>query len=210
MLSIVFTMKVTSCSDSATTAKMMTRYDLYWNVLEKALSKVSSDIDKRALLREVYGDDTEIVGMEMLESVLESTLQNVNSAVREDTEQFMKENQLKAMLERLELVIEKLDTEDEAEIAQEKYDQQLAQSALKMAQLPPGVSTEDLVRFEQYQKIMAEKEELLRELAREEAELAAIERDFIEQSQSTQMKVEQIREVGERLKHSANQCSMVS
>jgi len=192
-----------SISSSNTTDSV--RYQRLVEVLHLALKKSRSQLDVEEVVKECYGNDNVAVFQPLLEGVLEQA----QSEVTTSTLAHCTSSQVDVKLQRLDSAIRTLDRETVARQRQMERDKASAEAALAQAQLPEGVTAQDWVQYQAYQRLMEEKKALEEEIAAEEAAVAELEAAQQQQASTTGKGVEEMQAFKEKLEKSADLCSTV-
>ena len=182
------------------------RYQRLVEVLHLALNKARSQVDVEAVVKECYGDENVAVFQSLLAGVLECA----QTEVETETLAHFRTLQLDIKLHRLDAAIRKLERDTAAHQREMVADQESAEAALQQARRPEGVTAQDWVQYQAYQRLVEEKRALEKEIDAEEAAVAELEATEKEKSSTTGRRVEEMRATSKELERSADLCSTVS
>jgi len=182
------------------------RYQRLLEVLDLALKKARSQLEVETIVKDCYGDDETTVFQTLLHNVLE----NAHAEVTAATTKNFQEKDVESKLLRVDAAIQKLERDAAAAKRQEAKDKASAEAALQQAQLPQGVTAQDMVQFQAYQRMIQEKKVLEEEISAEEAAIAKLEAAHEKQSSTTGKRVQDMQNTSKELEKSADLCSMVS
>lgn len=202
----------------AATTTSCVRYQRLIQVMQKVMTESRSQFDVNKAIQECYGEDASIFEQEnnsnsnsnVLLSVMESMLDSVNDSVTDSMLQFLKENQVEAKLTKLEKILKKLEAQDTKKRAADAQDKESARLACEEAKLPEGLEPSDLIAYQAYQKILAEKQAMLDELSGVEQEIEQLEAQKGEMSKNVNSQIQAMEYAGKELEKSADICSTVS
>ena len=182
------------------------RYQRLVDILHFALDKARSQVDVEEIVKGCYGDENVAVFQALLEGVLESTQTDVTTS----TLSYFAERQVDEKLNRLDAAIRKFERDTATHQRRMEQDKASAQEALEQAQQrPEGVTAQDWVRYQAYQRLMEEKNALEVEIAAEEAAVAELEATEKEQARTTNRHVEELAATSKVLEQSADLCASI-
>lgn len=195
------------------------RYERLLQVAEKAMLQSRSKFDIERAIREFYGDDASLFvdgnnneekkDDNVLHTVLKSMLDRIHEGVKDDFASSMKDKNVEAQLLKLEQKIFRIEHAAAMERSADEKDKALAQEALSSTILPDGVSPRDVVSYQQYQKMLAEKAALEEQIVAVEAAVEQLEDQKRQRSSAVDSRLETMKVAERALEKSADICSMV-
>ena len=180
------------------------RYQRLVDTLHLALNKARSQMDIEEIVKGCYGDKNVAVFQPLFEGVLESTQSDVTTS----TLSYFAKRQVDEKLNRLDAAIRKFERDTATHQRRMEQDKASAEVALRQAQQrPEGVSAQDWVQYQAYQRLLEEKKALEADIAAEEAAVAELEATEKEQARTTCRHVEELAAAGKELERSADLCA---
>jgi len=158
----------------------------------------------------------------VLQSLLESTLERVHERVMDDAVRFLVDNNVEERLVRLEATISALDRRDAGATAEEERDKESARRAVQEAKTLCGgagaadstsvvvVDPADMVTYRAYRTMLAERDAVLKQISDVENECRDLEEEKRELSSEVGADLAKVETAGRQLEQSADLCSMVS
>lgn len=185
----------TASPQASLPADRCARYEQLLHVMRKAFTKTVSQIDMDDLLQRVYQEDAAIFGEDQLRRVMVSVLENMEERVLRDMLQYLHENDIEKKLLVVERLCQNVQAEETAQKRAFQAEKERTQRALREL-LPAGVKPMDVANYKMYQKMLQEKEEILRDLDIQQQEIARLEEAQRQMEASVRSKAEMIEKVG--------------
>ena len=214
-------------SKKATTRE--TRYECLLKLLDKALSQSKVSFDAEKAVQDCYGEDASIFEdvpssaeetkddngnpngkkkSNLLIDVIENMIDTVNERVKEEIEQFLKDNKVCENLTLVDSIIAQLDEQDAEQAEAEINDRESALRALDAVKLPKDVSPDDIVSYHKFEVRRKERDALAEELAKVEAEVKQLEEQQAHATSRAKDSVQQLGKVEQELERSADVCTL--
>ena len=206
------------------------RYQCLLKLIDKALSQSRQSFDVSKAVQECYGEDASIFedvavaaqegkddgGAEngghgnsnLLTNAIENMIDTVNDRVKEEIEQFLREHNVCENLTLVDSIIAQLDQQDAEQAQAEKEDRESALRAFEAVKLPKGVSPEDVLSYHKFELRRKERDALVDELAKVEAEIKKLEEQQAATESRTKESMLQMGKVEHELERSADACSL--
>lgn len=220
--------KQDSSSIRTTTTSTTTfhRYEQLWKLIQNGMKRSRQSVDTKQLIHTIYDEDAiSVLGgnSDMLVNVLESMFDKVEGQVTDelqeyfmtvpssqDQEQDQDQNHhlrmsIRQRLEFVEQMIEQIQKEDEMKQEIENHDYDTTQQVLNNTLLPPNVSWEDILRYQEYQQQVKEKEVLQSQLDSIQKDIHILRQEQNDMKVSVNDNVKQLQHVVTELESTANQ-----
>lgn len=150
------------------------RYQRLLTLLDKSLHESRKALDTDELINECYdAEDAKIFESSetnVLKTAVDSMLEGVNQKVRDQLISFLEKEKIQERLDQVEAIINNLDRQDEEQKRAEAEDKDSAQEAVKAVRLPKDILPGDIISYHAYRLMERERESLLEEIAKVEAE----------------------------------------
>jgi chromosome segregation ATPase len=201
---------MTMTNTTSSTDTSVKKHQLLLKLIDNGMRRSRKALDSSQLVQESYGDDASVFGgTQMLVGVMDSMLDKVHEQVQQEMSEYIQQEHVKERLEKIESIMHKLEGQEAAQAAAERQDRTSAYEALDATLLPPGVSLEDVLAHQKYEKNKQQRTALEEEWNAVQEEIATLEREEAETQASVQQNLEQMQQVAKELERSADICSMV-
>jgi flagellar biosynthesis/type III secretory pathway chaperone len=186
-------------------------YAVLMQVIEAVMVRSRNALNTTQLVEASYGDDAAVFGgKDMLAGTMDDMLDTLHDQVlQQDLRAYLQNHGIEALLDRFESIFETLDTEDAARAKAELDDKESAGQAIDVSLLPPGVTLEDAVDYNNYQHALKQKEQMMKALQEVQEEIATLEKEQAEMSSHVESKQRVLQQTAQELNRSADVCSMV-
>lgn len=188
------------------------RYDLLMKLIETGMIRSRQSLHSTDLVNASYGEDAAVVfgGTEMLAGTMDDMLDKMHEQVlKQDLPVYLEEQQIETLLDRVDRIVETLDREEAAQAQAEREDQESAIRAMDASLLPAGVTLDNVVDYHNYQRALAQKEQMANALQQVQDEIAALEKEQEEIKDHVDSKQQMLARTATVLNRSADICSMV-
>ena len=178
-------------------------YNRLVSVLNKALTKSTSQLDLDSLIQQVYANDAAIFGDDQLHSVMESMLENLEETVQRDMQQYLQNTKVEHKLLVVERLVHNLQAQETARKQALQADKDRTVRALEQIKLPSGVKPMDLANYQQYQKLQQEKQRLLANMEAAETDIQTLEQTKADRQAQVSLQSTKIQTVDQEIKNVA-------
>jgi uncharacterized protein YicC (UPF0701 family) len=207
-------------SASHSSSQDSSRYQQLERLIAMGLQRARKAIDAKALVEATYDGDvfgTSYISsqdndecQDMLVDVMNGMLDKITTTIGEAPLGNTTTTIIKERLDFVDATIAKIVTHETETKQHERDDRAAAVQALGGVLLPAGVTLEDLLRVQEYQRRLQERQELQEQLRAIGAEVAALEDFRDREGRSVSTNVRQLQTVAKELGRSADACSMVA
>jgi regulator of replication initiation timing len=186
------------------------RYQQLEELVRKALTNSRRAIDCKQAIVECYDKTIGEDQTTKLVEILDTVLQQVQEKTEEEMMLYFEKENIRDTLERVERIARKLEQEEREKIRRDRLDAQSAKEAIESARLPTDVTTQDVMAFQTFQKMLEEKAALESAIAEVQQETSALKGQHENCTQNIKENIQQVVGVKDQLDRSADACSMVS
>lgn len=219
------TKKTVNTTTTATTSSSTSTYDKYMELTQRVLQKSRKSLDTKAYIQEAYGEEKMAVlgGSDMLQGILDGLLDKMTNETllvdfaeycnTEHDDENNNDGNKQSPKDRMDQIDEAIRFVLDWEARRDEIDNNDSQSALQSLDaslLPEGVTTEDVVRYREYQQQLQARNALQEELQKVEEQVAAMQDEHEQIKKSIQAQLEKAKNAERQVEDAANACAMVT
>eukprot|EP00542_Grammatophora_oceanica_P000968 CAMPEP_0194058746 /NCGR_PEP_ID=MMETSP0009_2-20130614/67120_1 /TAXON_ID=210454 /ORGANISM="Grammatophora oceanica, Strain CCMP 410" /LENGTH=204 /DNA_ID=CAMNT_0038709029 /DNA_START=73 /DNA_END=687 /DNA_ORIENTATION=+ len=184
------------------------RYDTLIKAIDKTLVKSRERFDSRKTVDTCYGEDASFLGgADLLTRVMDGMMEKVQTSVKDDMNKALEKNGVKAKLEGVESIMNKIRKEKEAADSAEVADQESTAKALSLARRPDGVSPDDVLSFKAYHMLREQHAQLEKEMQRVEEQVKRLQDKLAGGTKSFKEKLRKVEKTGKKVEEIADFCA---